>query len=178
LWGGVGKKRVAVVGAGVSGLACARVLAEAGIDVRVFDKGHKAPGGRVHSRSVYLVDGHAVGVRSHQAATEVLSFDDGAQYFTTREPEFRAFVQECVAEGCVREWPLRVASIYKEGEVQLQHDRREEGEAKRSNTRYVGYPTMHSFIPFLAQPVAHTIHQSLRVVDILVCWICWMMRRW
>jgi hypothetical protein len=108
-----------------------------------------------------------------KAVAEVLSFDDGAQYFTARAPEFRAFVEECVARGCVREWaPLRVAVIDREGEVVLKPDegkKKEEKEAE-NNARYVGSPTMHAFIPFLAQPVAHTIQQSVRVADIQVRW--------
>ncbi len=170
-----------MVGAGVSGLACARALVSAGLEVRVFDKGQRAPGGRVHSRSVSLdAQGQVVPHRSspHQenkAVAEVLSFDDGAQYFTARAPEFRAFVEECVARGCVREWaPLRVAVIDREGEVVLKPD--DEGKKEKAatttenNARYVGSPTMHAFIPFLAQPVAHTIQQSVRVADIQVRW--------
>ena len=166
-----------MVGAGVSGLACARALVSAGLEVRVFDKGQRAPGGRVHSRSVRLdAQGQVVPHRSspHQenkAVAEVLSFDDGAQYFTARAPEFRAFVEECVARGCVREWaPLRVAVIDREGEVVLKPDDNEgkKEKAAENNARYVGSPTMHAFIPFLAQPVAHTIQQSVRVADIQV----------
>ncbi|ELR17328.1 FAD dependent oxidoreductase [Acanthamoeba castellanii str. Neff] len=171
-----GKRRVAVVGAGVSGLACARALVSAGLEVRLFDKGQRAPGGRVHSRSVRLdAQDQVVPHRSSpheekKAVAEVLSFDDGAQYFTARAPEFRAFVEECVARGCVREWaPLRVAVIDREGEVVLKPDdegkKKEEKEAE-NNARYVGSPTMQAFIPFLAQPVAHTIQQSVRVADI------------
>ncbi|RBY77939.1 NAD/FAD-dependent oxidoreductase [Blastococcus sp. TF02-09] len=40
-----------VVGAGIAGLACARVLAEGGHDVEVLDRG-RAPGGRLSSRTV------------------------------------------------------------------------------------------------------------------------------
>jgi predicted NAD/FAD-dependent oxidoreductase len=170
---------VAVIGAGVSGLACARALQSAGVEVRLFDKGQRAPGGRVHTRTVRL-DAQGQVVPHHrsapgQQAAEVLSFDDGAQYFTARAPEFRAFVEQCVAEGCVREWaPLRMAVIDQEGDVHLkQHDE----EVDKSDARYVGAPTMHAFIPFLARPVAHAIQQSVRVADIqvrehAVCVVC------
>ena len=43
------KRSAAVVGAGIAGLACARVLAEAGLEVRVFDKARGA-GGRASTR--------------------------------------------------------------------------------------------------------------------------------
>ena len=50
-------KRVAIVGAGVSGLACAKLLGDHGIDVVVFDKS-RGTGGRAsthrrrHERSL------------------------------------------------------------------------------------------------------------------------------
>lgn len=64
---------VAVVGAGIAGLACARRLVEAGVPVRLFDKA-RAPGGRVATRRV-----EGVG-----------AFDHGAAFFTAREPAFRS----------------------------------------------------------------------------------------
>ena len=41
--------RVAIIGAGMSGLACARQLTKAGVSVVVFDKG-RGIGGRVVTR--------------------------------------------------------------------------------------------------------------------------------
>ena len=58
-----------VVGAGLSGLACARALRAGGVEVRVLDRGAR-PGGRLGERSVPRADGaeHLV--------------DTGAAYFT------------------------------------------------------------------------------------------------
>lgn len=58
-----------VVGAGLSGLACARALRAGGVDVRVLDRGRR-PGGRLGERSVERADGSAHLV------------DTGAAYFT------------------------------------------------------------------------------------------------
>jgi predicted NAD/FAD-dependent oxidoreductase len=69
-------RSVAIVGAGLAGLACARTLAAHGVASRLFDKG-RAPGGRLATRRVEL-DGHAIG------------FDHGAQYLTARGALFRA----------------------------------------------------------------------------------------
>lgn len=171
--------RVAVVGAGVAGLACARVLVGAGCDVRVFDKGRRAPGGRLHTRSVQPCDraGRAHGAPSPPAAApgsggstaevgELLTFDDGAQYFTAREAEFRAVVEAWVAHSCAKEWtPLRMAVIDREGDVRLKPDDDRGGTAVR---RYVGSPTMHAVVPFLARPVAHTIAQAVCVAQVQV----------
>ncbi|MFG5409811.1 FAD-dependent oxidoreductase [Piscinibacter sakaiensis] len=41
--------RVAIVGAGVAGAACARALAQAGAELQVFDKS-RGPGGRLATR--------------------------------------------------------------------------------------------------------------------------------
>ncbi len=78
--------RVAIVGAGISGAACARVLLAAGIDMRLLDRG-RVVGGRMASRRL---DGRPV--------------DLGASYLTAREPDFVAVVQDWLARGVAREW--------------------------------------------------------------------------
>lgn len=80
-------QRVAIVGAGLAGLACARTLAAHGTEVSLFDKG-RAPGGRLATRRVEQ-DGR------------VLSFDHGAQYLTSRGPLFAATLDAAGA----RAWP-------------------------------------------------------------------------
>ena len=77
---------VAVVGAGIAGAACARVLAQAGCDVRLLDRG-RVPGGRMASRRL---EGRYV--------------DLGASYFTCRDAEFTAVVDDWVARGLARPW--------------------------------------------------------------------------
>lgn len=66
--------RVAVIGAGIAGISCARVLRDAGHAVRVFDKS-RGIGGRMATRR-----------------GESSSYDHGAQYFTARDPGFRQLV--------------------------------------------------------------------------------------
>ena len=87
------KSSVAIVGAGISGLSCARVLRATGRSVTLFDKGRKY-GGRVSAR-------RAVGTR----------FDHGAQYFTSRSDEFRAAVERWVADGHAARWEGRVITL-------------------------------------------------------------------
>lgn len=81
---------VAVIGAGMAGLSCARSLARAGLSVAIFDKARGA-GGRMATR------------RGEQA-----SFDHGAQYFTVRSPDFAADVAQWQAAGAAALWPARV----------------------------------------------------------------------
>lgn len=61
---------IAIIGAGIAGLACARTLVQAGHQVKLFEQGSSV-GGRM-----------AVHSTSHG------SFDSGAQYFTVRDPRF------------------------------------------------------------------------------------------
>lgn len=84
--------RVAIVGAGVAGLACGALLAERGLTVTAFDKGRR-PGGRLASR-VEIAGGQA------------FSFDYGAQYFTARHPDFLRQVRQWAADGLVARWPV------------------------------------------------------------------------
>lgn len=68
--------RFAVVGAGLSGLMCARTLQDHGLDVTVFEKS-RGLGGRMANRR----------------AEPNLRFDHGAQYFTARDHNFALYVQ-------------------------------------------------------------------------------------
>ncbi len=85
-------KRVAVVGAGLSGLACARVLRRAGCYVEVFEK-DRIIGGRMATTRV--------------GAT---SFDHGAPYITARSPTFQKFVSELVDTGYATRWMPKTAT--------------------------------------------------------------------
>jgi predicted NAD/FAD-dependent oxidoreductase len=82
---------ILIIGAGMAGLACATQLAVAGCAPRVIDKG-RGPGGRMASRRV------ALGGRD-------ISFDHGAQYFTARDPAFRAAVADWEQSGAAARWP-------------------------------------------------------------------------
>lgn len=77
---------VAVVGAGLAGIACARALREAGVPVRVFEH-QRAPGGRLATRRFAAA-----------------SFDHGAQYLTAEGPEFRGVLEQAAAGGAAAAW--------------------------------------------------------------------------
>jgi predicted NAD/FAD-dependent oxidoreductase len=89
--------RVAVIGAGVSGLSAARVLHDHGYPVRVFEKS-RGLGGRAATRRVYGV-----------------SFDHGAQYFTVRDPGFRQAVEAWCESGVVEPWRARIGKVEASG---------------------------------------------------------------
>lgn len=126
----------AVIGAGISGLACARTLGRAGMTVEVYDKGRKA-GGRLSTR------------RSQWG-----TFDHGAQYFTARDPAFVSQVSAWQALGVAAPWEGRIAVI-RDGEVEPAPD---------GTTRYVGVPTMSSLARELAQSL--DVRAQTRVVGL------------
>ena len=76
--------RVAVIGAGIAGLACARTLAQAGCEVTVFEKS-RGFGGRMACRQ-----------------TPFGTHDHGAQYFTVRDKRFDAALG--IAPGLCTPW--------------------------------------------------------------------------
>lgn len=81
--------KVAVIGAGMAGLACARALQAAGRRVRVFDKG-RSVGGRLATRRV-------------ETAFGLAQFDHGAQFFTVRTPQFDEMLAR-VGGASVQSW--------------------------------------------------------------------------
>ena len=76
-----------IVGAGITGLLVARVLHDSGARVTVLEKS-RGFGGRLATKRV----GDAV-------------FDQGAQYFTVKDPRFAAWVEKWERAGLVSLWP-------------------------------------------------------------------------
>jgi len=83
--------RVAVIGAGVAGLACASTLAAQGRAVTVFDRGLRL-GGRLSARRVSLGD------------ETIACADHGAPFFTCTQALFRRHVQRWIEDGICAVW--------------------------------------------------------------------------
>ncbi len=79
-------RRVAVIGAGMAGLACAGALHAARLEVTVFDKGRRA-GGRMATRRV---DG--------------MAFDHGVSVVTAHTPAFSAALDGMADAGAAAPW--------------------------------------------------------------------------
>lgn len=75
-----------MIGAGLAGLACARVMRRAGCFVEMFEQ-DRIIGGRMATTRVAMT-----------------SFDHGAQYITARSTLFRGFIDELAATGYAARW--------------------------------------------------------------------------
>jgi len=115
--------QIAIVGAGLSGLACAKTLTEHGYKVCVFDKA-RAPAGRMSTRRIGQ-----------------WAFDHGAQYFTVRDPVFRRFLQSCMQQDLVQPWLGEVVRLAS-GDV---------GPTESKTERFVGVPGMSALAQHLAK---------------------------
>ena len=116
------RHRVAVIGAGMAGLTCARTLADHGLEVVVFDKGGR-PGGRLATREA-----------------EAGEYDHGAQYFTVRDPGFERRVASWREAGLVAQWRGRI----------IRADANQRAPVSATTRRFVGVPGMNSIAAHLA----------------------------
>lgn len=84
-------RTVAVIGAGIAGLACANQLKANGIAVTLFDKA-RGGGGRLSTRRVTTARGE-------------IAFDIGATHFTVRGAAFAKCVEQWQKAGLATPWP-------------------------------------------------------------------------
>ena len=80
------KSQIIIIGAGISGLMCATRLTQAGVDVRLIDKGRRV-GGRMSTR--HFEEG---------------VFDHGAQFFSAKSSTFQPYASSWVKEGIAKVW--------------------------------------------------------------------------
>ena len=90
--------RVAVLGAGLSGLVCAVEVAKAGGEVALFEQS-RGPGGRASSRSM------------RTGAEMGYTWDHGCQYFTPKSPEVTSAAEGWLEAGAVCEWGGRFGVV-------------------------------------------------------------------
>lgn len=140
---GVDRPSVAIIGAGMAGLACAAMLTKQGFAVEVFDKGRR-PGGRIATRR-----------------TPFGCFDHGAQYFTANDPHLRAWTEEGKAAGKLGRWDGALAAAG-DGRVQP---------ASGAEQRWVGVPGMSAVAAHLAAGLA--IRSELRIVRLVRAGDAW-----
>jgi renalase len=135
-------RHIAVIGAGIAGMACARTLAQAGHHVTVFEKSRGA-GGRMSTRN-----------------TEFGSFDHGAQYFTVRDARFEKALT--ISASLVRRWSANTVRILDEaGRVVA-------SSLPPKEAHWVATPGMSSLVRHWAKPLveAGQIHFDTQVTRI------------
>lgn len=130
--------RVAVVGAGVAGLACARTLLDHGVEVVVFDKG-RVPGGRL---------------ASHRSPE--LDVDVGAPYFTVRDQRFDRDVRSWIDDGVVEPWRGRICALPSGAAAPVDTPPVE---------RFVGTPSMSAVARHLGRDVAVRTSHRVDTID-------------
>lgn len=135
-------RNIAVVGAGIAGLACARTLAQAGHQVTLLDR-NASPGGRMAS-----------------CDTAFGSFDHGMQYFTVRDPRFEKAL--ATAPGLLRPWSANAVRVLDP------HGRVAEAALPSRESHWVGVPAMDAIPRQWAQPLAAAgrVHLETRVTRI------------
>jgi len=111
-----------IVGAGISGLACAQALTDAGLRVRVYEKS-RGRGGRCATRRV-----------------NGIQFDSGAQYVTPRSAGFRRAVERWKTRGGAAAWNARIGAL-RRGHFEP---------VVESKTHHVGLPGMSGLARELA----------------------------
>jgi predicted NAD/FAD-dependent oxidoreductase len=134
-----------VVGAGISGLTAASRLARGGCAVTVYETG-RGPGGRTSTRRAGP-DGAG------------WQFDHGAQYFSAKDPAFRAIVEDWRAEGLVAEWTGVFGTLDATTGTFVREDPQETKE------RWVGTPSMNAIAKGLSRRAGISLVTSRRVTS-------------
>ncbi len=134
---------VAVVGAGIAGLAAARALVDRGHDVTVFERA-QVPAD-VSARSDQAIE-------LPRGLSGELAFDHGAQYFTVRDQRFSELAAEWERDRVIAKWTGRIVVFDGEGWEDVA-----EGTA-----RYVGIPGM-SAIAAAWRPASTSVRPAHRL---------------
>ena len=122
------QRNIAVIGAGIAGLACARTLAQAGHRVTVLDKG-RTVGGRLTS-----------------CESPFGTFDHGAQYFTVRDARFAKAL--ATSPGACKPWSANAVRVLDP------HGRVAEAALPKQEAHWVAVPAMDALPRHWAHPLA------------------------
>ncbi|HEX9720593.1 MAG TPA: FAD-dependent oxidoreductase, partial [Ramlibacter sp.] len=136
------QRKIAVIGAGVAGLSCARTLAQAGHRVTLLEKGSE------------------VGGRMASCETPFGSFDHGSQYFTVRDERFEKVLS--ISPGLRKPWSATAVRVLDP------HGRVAEAALPAIEPHWVAVPTMDALARHWAQPLmaAGCVEMRTRVTRI------------
>jgi predicted NAD/FAD-dependent oxidoreductase len=132
---------IAIVGAGLAGLVCARQLQEQGNHVVVYEKNGEVSG-RMATRQ-----------------TELGGFDHGAQYFTASSESFKQAIVAWRKNGWVSAWDGKLV-LLENGQAQTAGR-----SAERLKQRYVAVPGMSALGQQLAQSLDVRTEQLVKGIE-------------
>ncbi|MBU2285848.1 MAG: FAD-dependent oxidoreductase [Gammaproteobacteria bacterium] len=133
-------RHLAVVGAGMAGVACARTLLQAGHEVTVIESGDSA-GGRMASEG-----------------TPFGRFDSGAQYFTVRDPRFARALE--TATAICKPWSANLVRVLDP------HGRVAEAALPAREPHWVAQPGMDALVAHWAAPLGDRLVTRTRATRI------------
>jgi predicted NAD/FAD-dependent oxidoreductase len=135
-------KHIAIVGAGMAAITCARTLVQAGHQVTVLEKSHRL-GGRMATRN-----------------SPFGSFDHGAQYFTVRDPRFSQALQ--TTPGLCKPWSANAVQVIDE------HGHLGATTRAATEAHWVPKPDMNTLPQRWALPLveAHRVHLQTGVTHL------------
>ncbi len=142
--------RIAVVGAGIAGLAAARSLAANRHDVTMFEQS-TIPGGRMATKTFGAIE-------LPKGLSGEVAFDHGAQYFTVRDDRFSEIAAEWERDKVISKWTGRIVSFDGEGWEEL----------TSQTNRYVGTPGMSAIAAWLASGLDICFDQKVDTLDPLI----------
>ena len=115
-------KKIAIIGAGLAGLSCARRLNTCA-QVQIFEKS-RGVSGRMTTRYA-----------------EHFQFDHGAQYFTVKTPEFEQFLQPYLQSDSVVDWCPRIVTLIRGKEA---------FSSPKAESWFIGSPKMNALCKAMA----------------------------
>ena len=133
-------KNIAIVGAGMAAITCARTLVQAGHRVTVFEKS-RGVGGRMSTRH-----------------SPYGTFDHGAQYFTVRDTRFVQALQ--TSPTACKPWSANMVRVLDE------HGRIASAALPSREPHWVATPSMNALVKAWAAPLAPTLLLETRVTHL------------
>jgi len=130
---------IAIVGAGLAGLICARQLQEQGNQVIVYEKNDEISG-RMRTRQ-----------------TELGGFDFGAQYFTATSPAFKKAITVWRKAKWVSPWEGKL--------VRLESGRIVTADSEQSKQRFIGVPGMSTLAQQLSAGLDIRTEQMVKRIE-------------
>jgi renalase len=130
------KKRIAIIGAGISGLTLAKNLQDHA-DIVVFEKS-RGVGGRMNTRYA-----------------EPFYFDHGTQFFTARTKAFQSFIAPLISKGSIAEWKGKVVTYQADKTLK---------DRLWFEPHYVAVPHMNSLGKHLAEGI--DVRQNIEVAPL------------